>query len=307
MVKISIPKAELRGYAYLALANLLFAIGFNFISATHGNVSVWQVVFLQGIVFGLALLPWAIRHPRLASGVNRKLLMVRGLVSTLMILCLLSAVIALPVSIAALLANTTPLWSLLVIWALFALRPVRGELMLVPVALVGLALILHPEGRLSILTLSYVGLLLGVAAGLFNSLELVTLNRVRRSDTAPTLNLWFAAAAIVITLPLALTRPWPDDPAVWGLVFAFCLCTFGGQTLLALGMGSVPPTGASIGSLLVPIYATLIAWIAFDEHLSGSELIGITMVVVAGALVICMEGRQRAALAAARLRWHRTP
>lgn len=307
MSAVATGTTEARGYAYVAISNLLFAIGFSFVSATHGAVSVWQVVFLRGVVFALVLLPWAIRRPQVAKGVDRKLLVLRGVVGTLMVVCLLSAVIALPLSIATLLAKTTPLWELLVIWALFALRPVRGELLLVPVALFGLALIVHPEGHLAVGALSHLGMLLALAAGLLNSLEFVTLNRVRRSDPAPTINLWYAAASILITMPFAFAQPWPDDPGVWGLVVAFCLCSFGGQTLLAHGMGSVPPTIASIGTLLVPIFATLIALVAFGERLSGVELVGIATVLAAGALVIRMEGRQRAALAAATLRWRRTP
>jgi drug/metabolite transporter (DMT)-like permease len=297
---------EARGYAYVAVSNLLFAIGFGFVSATHGAVSVWQVAFLRGVVFALLLLPWAVRHPQVAQGVDRKLLVLRGVLGTLMVVCLLSAVIALPLSIATLLAKTTPLWELLVIWALFALHPVLGELLLVPVALFGLALILQPEGHLALGALSHLGLVLALAAGLLNSLEFVTLNRVRRSDPAQTINLWFAAASIVIALPFAFAQPWPDDPTVWGLVVAFCLCSFAGQTLLAHGMGSVPPTIASIGTLLVPVFATLIAWVAFGERLSAIELVGVATVLTAGALVIRMEARQRAALAAATLRWRRT-
>jgi drug/metabolite transporter (DMT)-like permease len=307
MMAAATEMTEARGYAFVAISNLLFAIGFSFVSATHGAVSVWQAVFLRGVVFALVLLPWAVRYPRVAAGVDRKLLVLRGVLGTLMIVCLLSAVIALPLSIATLLAKTTPLWALLVIWVLFALRPVLGELLLVPVAVFGLALVLHPEGHLSLLALSHLGLLLALAAGLLNSLEFVTLNRVRRSDPAHTINLWFAAATIVITAPFAFAQPWPDDPGVWWLIVAFCLCSFSGQTLLAHGMGSVSPTIASIGTLLVPVFATAIAWLAFGDRLSALELAGIAVVLGAGALVIRMEGRQRAALAAATLRWRRAP
>jgi drug/metabolite transporter (DMT)-like permease len=69
----------------------------------------------------------------------------------------------------------------------------------------------------------------------------------------------------------------------------------------------VSPTIASVGTLLVPIFATLIAWVVFGQRLSGLELVGIAMVLTAGAWVIQMEGRHRAALAAATLRWPRTP
>jgi drug/metabolite transporter (DMT)-like permease len=292
-----------RGAALLVAANLLFAIGFSFVAASDGAVSVWQIVLLRGVVFGLVLLPWAVAHPQAARGSDHRLLVTRGVLGTLMLVCLLSAVIALPLSIATLLAKTTPLWALLVVFALFALRPLLGELLLVPVALLGLALILHPEGHLDLLALSVGGLLLGLASGLFNSLELVTLSRLRRRDPAPTINLWFAGVGIALMLPLALAHPGPAAPVIWLYALAFSLCSLGGQMLLAHAMHAVPPTIASIGTLLVPVFATVIAWIALGQRLSGLELVGIAIVLIAGALAIRLESRQGVALAAAPWRW----
>jgi drug/metabolite transporter (DMT)-like permease len=220
-----------------------------------------------------------------------------------MLLCLLSAVIALPLSIATLLAKTTPLWELLVIFALFALRPLLGEVLLVPIALLGLGLILHPEGGIDIFALGVGGVALGLAAGLLNSLELVALSRLRRRDPAPTINLWFAGCGIALMLPLALAHPWPAAPVIWLYALAFSVCSLGGQMLLAHAMHAVSPTIASIGTLLVPVFATVIAWIVLGQRLSGVELVGIAIVLVAGALVIRLEGRHGTALAAAPWRW----
>jgi drug/metabolite transporter (DMT)-like permease len=297
----------MRGVAYIGLANLLFAVGYSFVSATGSALSVWQLVLVRGIVFAVVLLPWAVRHPEIARGTNRRLLLLRGAVGTGMMLCLLAAVIMLPLSIATLTGKTTPLWELLILWLLFALRPLAAELMLVPIAVLGLVLILHPEGHMSIAALSYLGLGLGLGAGLLNSLELMTLNRARRSEHANAINPWYAGVAIVVTLPLAMAQPWPADLTIWAFAVAFCLCSLAGQSLLADGMRTVSPTIGSVGTLLVPVFATLIGWGVFGQVLSGLEVIGIAMVLVVGGLVTRMESGQRAALSAAPFRWQRAP
>ena len=118
-------------------------------------MSVGHLVLLRGVVFALALAPWGLRHADAARGSNRGLLVLRGALGTTMVFCLLSAITVLPLSVATLLGKTTPLWELLMLWLLLALRPHLGELLLVPVAILGLVMILHPEGHLHLLALSH--------------------------------------------------------------------------------------------------------------------------------------------------------
>lgn len=294
-----------RGYAWIVLSNLVFAVGFSFVAAIDGALSVWQLVLARGVVFALALLPWAVRHSDIARGGDRKLLLLRGAVGTAMMLCLLWAITVLPLSVATLLGKTTPLWELLMLWLLLALRPHLSELLLVPVAILGLVMILHLEGQLSLLALSHAALVLALAAGMLNSLELITLRRLRGSDQPHTINLWYAAIMIVVALPVAVLQPWPDDPKVWLFVGMFCLCSLAGQSLLAEGMHHASPTFASVAALLVPAFATVIDWAVFGRLLSGTELVGIALVLVPAALIARTEGKHSAALAAATFRWQR--
>ncbi|HEX5078055.1 MAG TPA: EamA family transporter [Geminicoccaceae bacterium] len=294
-----------RGFVCIVAANLLFALGFSFVAAVDGAMSIWQLVLLRGGVFALALLPWALRHPDDAKGRDRGLLLLRGAVGTAMILCLMLAITALPLSVATLLGKTTPLWELLLLWLLLALRPQPSELLLVPVALLGLVMILHPEGHLGIATLSVAAMLLALAAGLLNSLEFVILSRLRQADAAQAINLWYAAVMIVVGLPLAALQPWPADPRNWLFVGLFCLCSLFGQSLLAAGMRHVPPTVASVGTLLVPAFALLIDWAAFGQLLSLAELAGIALVLAPAAMIARTEATHSAALATASFRWRR--
>ena len=91
---------QLRGYAFIVLANLSFAVGWSFVAATNGELTSWQLILLRGVVFVLALTPWAIRNPQVAKGANRRLLVLRGLLGTGMMVCLAYAVILLPLSMA---------------------------------------------------------------------------------------------------------------------------------------------------------------------------------------------------------------
>ena len=297
--------SQFRGYVMIVLAMLSFAVGWSFVVATDGAFTSWQLIMLRGVVFAVTLTPWTIRNPRIAKGQNRRLLIVRGLLGTSMMIALAYAVLLLPLSMATILGKTTPLWDLLFLWVLLAVRPIRSELLLVPVAFAGMVLILVPGGQLNIATVSYLGLAMGLTAGLINCLEYITLRWLRRSDKTHTINLWYAAISIIFTAPFALGSPWPDQPMIWLYAVLFALVSFTGQTLQSEAMETITPTVASVSALLVPAFATLIGWVVFGQVLSGLELVGITVVLTAGALVQLRESRQRDTLTAAKFRWQR--
>jgi drug/metabolite transporter (DMT)-like permease len=76
--------------------------------------------------------------------------------------------------------------------------------------------------------------------------------------------------------------------------------------LLAEGMHHASPTFASVATLLVPVFATVIDWAVFGQRLSGIEMAGIALVLLPAALIARAEGRHSAALAAATFRWQRS-
>jgi drug/metabolite transporter (DMT)-like permease len=179
----------LEGYGALFAAFLCLAVGYAVAHAADGRLSVWQLLACRAMVYLVALAPWAVRHPEAARGVDRLGLALRGVFGTAMIGSLVYAIGLLPLSTATVLGKTTPMWSIVVVWALFAVPPILAEVAIVPLAIAGVALILHPEGAVQLTGGNSVGIGFALAAGLFNSLEYVTLHRLRRTDGASTINL----------------------------------------------------------------------------------------------------------------------
>src|SRR5688500_15433601 len=132
-----------------------------------------------------------------------------------MIGSLVHAIGLLPLSTATALSKTTPLWSILVVWVLFAVPPIRAELAFVPLAMAGRVLIRSTEWSVPLTMGSSVGIGFALAAGFFNGLEYVTLHRLRRTDSASAISLWYAGVMPAVALPLALGEPLPRATEIW--------------------------------------------------------------------------------------------
>ena len=293
----------IEGYGSLFGAFLCLAVGYAFAHAADGRLTVWQLLACRALLYLVALAPWAARHPREARGVNRLGLVLRGVFGTAMIGSLVHAIGLLPLSTAAVLGKTTPLWSLLVVWTLFAVPPILAELAFVPMALVGVALILHPEGAVALTVGSSVGVSLALAAGFFNALEYVTLHRLRRTDSASAINLWYAGVMLAVALPMASSEPLPRAPETWAIGLLFGLSTFLGQMLLALSLGRVTPVAAATGALSVPVFSAVIGWAVFAERVSALEFLGGLLVIAPAGAVIWLENRRGDRAGSSPFRW----
>jgi len=293
------------GLALLVVANFFFAVGFSFAHYAGGRISPWHLLFCRSLIYLFFLIPWAVAHPRQARGVNRGGLVLRGVLGTTMLSCMIFALSVVPLSTGAALGKTTPLWAIFVLWALFSIPPTAVELTAVLVAVGGILLVLHPQGHQHLGNVPLIGIVLALAAGFFNSLEFVTLRRIRQTDGANTINLWYAGVMLLVTLPLALTQPWPQKQSFLLIAIMFGISTLVGQTLLAQSLRSVTATAASVATLLMPVFATVIGWMVFRQKLSALELLGLALVIGAGTAVIFMENRRPRLSGLPAFRWQR--
>jgi drug/metabolite transporter (DMT)-like permease len=297
------PGRAIEGYGSLFGAFTCLAVGYAFAHAADGRLTVWQLLACRALLYLAVLAPWVARHPREARGADRLGLMLRGVFGTAMLGCLVHAIGLLPLSTATVLGKTTPLWSILVVLALFAVPPILAELAFVPLALAGVALILHPEGTVPLTVGSSVGIGLALAAGFFNALEYVTLHRLRRTDSASAISLWYAGVMLAVALPMALGEPLPRAPEAWAIGLLFGLSTFLGQMLLALSLGRVTPIAAATGALSVPVFSAVIGWAVFAEQVSALEFLGGLLVITAAGAVIWLENRRGDRTGSAAFRW----
>ena len=104
-----------------------------------------------------------------------------------------------------------------------------------------------------------------------------------------TANLVQLAAALMVTLPLAWLETesirWTND-LVGALAWSVGALTLGGSSLLYLLIQRGAATQVTSLMYLVPPCTAVLAWVLFDERLSGLTLLGIALAVSGVALVV---------------------
>jgi drug/metabolite transporter (DMT)-like permease len=175
-----------------------------------------------------------------------------------------------------------PVWVAIGSHVVLGRRLGRSSAALLPVVLVGIALLVgSPGGR----GLDAVGVALGVAASLLYAAVFILFEDLARGP-GPVLatGLIGLAAALggVIVEPSGL-REELADPATGRYAVAVGALTAGSLLLLAVGLETVSAFTASVVTAVEPLAAAVLAWIFLGELLSAVQMAG-ALAVVAGVV-----------------------
>ncbi len=186
-----------------------------------------------------------------------------------------------PLAEAVLLNFSAPLFMPFIAWV-WLREPVPlsvvGALLL---GFVGVALILKPGTGL----FQGVGLV-GLAAGLFAALAMVSIRRLTRSEPPTRIVFYFAlVGSCLFTPPVALSGDWPDLPTL-ALLGAVALFATLGQLLMTQGYARAPAAQAAPFTYASALFAALLGWWIWDERLDLLTWAGGALVALAGVLAV---------------------
>lgn len=123
-----------------------------------------------------------------------------------------------------------------------------------------------------------------VAAGLYAG-YIIGLGRLRRRFSSATVLLWTGAITAVLLVPCVLVS---GDSLVaetaigWAVLIALALVSHvGGHGLLAHALRHLPAVFSTVGLLLQPVFAVVLAWFVLSEAIGGRQAAG-AAVVMAG-------------------------
>jgi drug/metabolite transporter (DMT)-like permease len=157
-------------------------------------------------------------------------------------------------------------------------------------SLVGAGVLMGED--LSISATHLAGDALALSAAVFFGAYILIIAKLRSRLTTSVIMLWTCvfSAVPILPLPFILGEPfWPYSLAGWAVLLAVALvCQAGGQSLLTYALAHLPAAFSSIGFLLVPVNAAIVAWIVLGEPVRPLQALG--AVIILGGIVVARRG-----------------
>ena len=202
--------------------------------------------------------------------------------------CYFTAITMMPLSTAAILLYTSPIWIMLMSVLFFREKLTGRKLLALVLAFAGCVLVSGVSGEGMTLTGLLVGLGSGIGYGLYSILGTVALRRYS-PYTVTTYTFVFAAlGSWLICRPAEMLAKFAAAPDLPGLVF-FCFLVgtpfFCRRSSYTLGLQTVEASRAGILATVEPLVATLIGVAVFSEPLTLLSGLGILLILAAVVLL----------------------
>lgn len=276
-----------QGIGGILLAALLFSVmaaGTKYAAlhgVPHGEVTFFR--FTTGLIVlgGLAAAGAVEFRPG-----NLTWLFLRGLTGGLAISCYFYALSAGPLTNAAILNASYPVFVALFSAAMIGER-VRGFVYpILVVAFAGLVLVIQPSpGHVSKADI------FGLASGILAALGILTIRKLRRTENVWTILIFLNAVGAVLAFPFFISNPvWPS-PRGWAALAAVSLASNLAQVSLTYAYKFMR---ASEGSILIKVSVVISAFIGyffFGERIDLMLALGAVMVLGSGAALTILINR----------------
>ena len=269
-----------------SLAMVLSALSFSLmgvcVKQVGGRIPATEVVLARAVV-SVVLSWWMLRRSGIAPwGQRRWLLIWRGAIGTLALLCVYQALAMLPLAAATVLQYSYPTFTALLAW--LTLGEPLGRRLLGAVALGWLGVMVlawPPAGSGLGMGLPPLAVAIALVGAFSTALAYVSVRALRHSEHPLVIVFYFPLVALVLSLPLVLL-----DPVVptWNELFWLIgvgLFTQLGQITLTEGLMGLPAARATAISYVQVAFAVLWGWLIFAEPLEGTTLLGGLLVLAA--------------------------
>ena len=268
------------------LAMLASALSFSLmgvcVKQVGGRIPAAEVVLVRALMN--VLLSWLLLRRAGVSpwGQRRGLLIVRGAIGSVALLCVYVALTELPLASATVLQYTYPTFTALLAWLMLGERIGRRVLLAVLLGWSGVLLVARPAAIMgSVASLAGPAVLIAVAGAFCTALAYVSVRSLARSEHPLVIVFYFPLVALPLSLPLVLLNPVLPTPLELLWLLGVGVFTQLGQVFLTSSLVALPAARATAISYVQVAFAGLWGWLLFGEALDGWTVTGAALVLAA--------------------------
>ncbi|GAA6180534.1 MULTISPECIES: DMT family transporter [unclassified Shimia] len=286
----------LKGIAYKITAIALFSVMAALIKATSDTVPAGQAVFFRSFFALFVIFAWLVQRGELPQGLRVQNAMGhvwRGVIGTTSMAMNFAALGLLPLPEVTAIGFAAPLLTVMFA-AMFLGEEVRAfRLTAVAIGLVGVTVVLWP--RLTLFdadqasALATLGVMLVLGSAVFRALAQIHIRKLVQTDQTSAIVFYFSLTASglsLLTLPFGWVVPTWEQTV---LLIASGLIGGVAQILLTSCYRFAPASVVAPFDYVAILFAILIGYVWFSEVPTSQMLIGASIVISAGILIIWRE------------------
>ena len=218
-------------------------------------------------------------------GKNRPLLILRGVLGTLALVCIFYAIRNMPLSISTVIQYTYPIFISIFAGIFINEKVTRNLIFALIIGWIGILLIINPTQLSNVnVEIKNVSILIAFVGSICTSLAYVTVKKLSFTEDIYVIIEYFPLVSFITLLPIVLinwvTPNWNE--LIW--IIGIGLFTQLGQTFLTIGLKNLPASEASTINYLQVLFGSIWGILFFSEIININFLFG-SLLVLLGTII----------------------
>ena len=278
---------------FLLLASLFFSLMTVCVKKIDNRIPIYELVFFRSI-FSLIITYIIIKKKNIYPwGKNKFLLILRGALGTLALMCIFYAIRNMPLSIATVIQYTYPIF--ISIFSVIFINEKLNKYIIFALFIgwLGILIILNPYRLYSLdINLKNISILISFIGAISTSLAYITVKKLSYEEDIFVIIKYFPLISTIFLLPIVIFN-WVTPQAsdlIWIIGIGFF--TQLGQIFLTIGLKNLPTTQAATINYCQVLFGSLWGIYLFNEKITINFIFG-SILVLLGTIISTRKFRKK--------------
>tara|TARA_B100000902_G_scaffold328584_1_gene324711 strand:+ start:1600 stop:2487 length:888 start_codon:yes stop_codon:yes gene_type:complete len=265
----------------LIFASFFFSLMTLCVKKIDNRIPIYELVFFRSIL-SLIITSLIINKKNLNPwGVNKPLLILRGILGTIALICIFYAIRNMPLNISTVIQYTYPIFISIFAGFLINEKITKNIFVASLIGWLGILIILDPTQLSSLnIELEKLTVIIAFLGSISTSLAYITVKKLSLTEDIFVIIKYFPLVSVITLSPfiyLNWVTPSMND-VIW--IIGIGLFTQAGQTFLTMGIKKLPTSEAATINYLQVFFASLWGILFFNEIININFLIGSLLVLL---------------------------
>ena len=265
----------------LVFASLFFSLMTLCVKKIDERIPIYELVFFRSLL-SLLITNYIIKKRNIDPwGSNKPLLILRGLLGTIALLCIFYAIRNMPLSLSTVIQYTYPIFISILSGFFINEKITKNIIFALIVGWFGILIILDPDQLSSLnIELKDYSVLIAFTGAFLTAMAYVTVKKLSFTEDTYIIIKYFPLVSLISLFPIVVIN-WitPNvNEIIW--IIGIGLFTQLGQTFLTLGLKKLPATEAASINYLQVFFGSLWGILFFNEIINIKFLVGSILILL---------------------------
>ncbi len=269
----------------LIFASFFFSLMTLCVKKIDNRIPIYELVFFRSLL-SLSITSLIINKKNLNPwGKNKPLLILRGLLGTIALVCIFYAIRNMPLNISTVIQYTYPIFISIFAGILINEKITKNVVIATLIGWLGILIILNPYQLSSLnIELEIFALLIAFLGAISTSLAYITVKKLSLTEDIYIIIKYFPLVSLITLSPIVLMN-WVT-PSITDIVWILGIGFFtqAGQTFLTVGIKKLPTSQAATINYLQVFFGSLWGILFFNEIININFIIG-SLLVLLGTII----------------------